>query len=399
MVHHDVVTPLRAPGLPAIAHFDAAAVRAAEFPWAEKAVYLNHASIGPLPESSRAATEDFNRDRAAPLALSDALLTGIFTEARAKIGQLIGADSTEIALASNTSYGLNLAAQMLPLEAGDIVVVPNREFPANVYPWKHLRRKGVELDLAPLTPEGWPDEEYLLDRIQDPRVRVLSVSLVQFSNGYHVDLARLSAATRATGTYLVVDAIQGVGQVPLDVRHTPVDILACGAQKWLLAPWGTGFLYVRKELVTRLIPPFAGWTAFEGMDDYSNLVCYDDRFLSDARRFELITLPYQDFVGMLRSLDLLLSLGIGSIAAHLRGLHEPVLEWASRSGAKVTSPTDRCGSGILCVVPRKMDRSLDALRGAGVAFSLREGAIRLSPHCYNTMNDMERVVDLLNRAE
>ena len=166
------------------------------------------------------------------------------------------------------------------------------------------------MELVPTTPDGWPDEARLLERLADPRVRVLAVSLVQFSNGYLADLAALSAATRRTGAYLVVDAIQGVGQVPLDLSRVEVDVLACGAQKWLLSPWGSGFVYVRRELISRLSPPVTGWMAFEGTDDFTRLTSYHDTLRGDARRFELITLPYQDFAGMNASLGLIHELGV-----------------------------------------------------------------------------------------
>ena len=165
-------------------------------------------------------------------------------------------------------------------------------------------------------------------------MRALAVSLVQFSNGYRVDLAALSAATRRTGAYLVVDAIQAVGQLPVDLRETPVDILACGGQKWLLSPWGSGFVYVRRELIRELSPPVTGWMAFEGTDDFTRLTSYSDTLRADARRFELITLPYQDFAGLNASLGLLLELGVERIQAHLQRLHEPVLAWASRTGTR-----------------------------------------------------------------
>ena len=186
--------------------------------------------------------------------------------------------------------------------------------------------------------DGWPDESHLLERLQDPRVRVLAISLVQFSNGYTVDLARLSAATRASGTYLVVDAIQGVGQVPLDLRETPVDVLACGAQKWLLSPWGSGFVYVRRDLIRDLRPAVTGWMAFEGTDDFTRLTQYDDTLRGDARRFELITLPYQDFAGMNASLRLLLSRSASRLSPSISSsLQAPVLEWAART---------RCTGGL-----------------------------------------------------
>src|SRR5215212_7461450 len=323
------------PATHVIPEYDVAGLRQREFPWTAETVYLNHASVGPLPERTRTALEAFNRKRAAPFQLPDRELMQTLAESRRLAAQLINAHPEEIALTINTGFGLSLAARALPLRSGDIVLASDREFPANVYPWLLLKDLGVTLELAPTTTEGWPDEEYLLERLTDPRVRVLAVSLVQFSNWYTIDLARLSAATRASGTYLVVDAIQGVGQVPVDVQSTPVDVLACGAQKWLLSPWGSGFVYVRRDLIRELRPTITGWMAFEGTDDFSRLTQYNDTLRGDARRFELITLPYQDFAGMNASLRLLLELGIPRIRQHLHRLHQPVLAWAARSGARI----------------------------------------------------------------
>jgi cysteine desulfurase/selenocysteine lyase len=371
------------------------ALRAAEFAALDGAIYLNSASIGPLPERTRSAVERFNRRRAAPQMLPDPELFAIFAESRRLIARLVNASTEEIALATNTSYGLNVAAQSLPLERGDIVVVSDREFPANVYPWLHLRERGIEVELAPVTAQGWPDEAYLVERAAHPRVRAIAVSLVQFSNGYAVDLARLSEAARAGGAWLVVDAIQGIGQVPVDLTRTPVDVLSCGGQKWLLSPWGSGFTYVRRELIPLLTPPLAGWMAFEGTDDFSRLTEYGTRYRDDARRFEMITLPFQDFVGLNESLGLILEAGVERIAAHARACQEPVLEWAARSGARITSPTGAHASAILCVGPADPAGTHAALQAAGVFTSLREGSIRLSPHLFNTVDQMERVAELL----
>jgi selenocysteine lyase/cysteine desulfurase len=372
-----------------------ASLRAREFPWTDETTYLNNASIGPLPERTRKTLEEFNRKRAAPHMLPDREIFLSMAESRRLAAQLVGAQPEEIALSINTGFGLSLAARALPLQAGDIVLASHREFPANIYPWMLLKDIGVTLELVPTTPEGWPDESHLLERLGDPRVRVLAVSLVQFSNGYTVDLARLSAATRASGTYLVVDAIQGVGQLPLDLRKTPVDVLACGAQKWLLSPWGSGFVYVRRDLIRELNPSITGWMAFEGTDDFSRLTQYNDTLRGDARRFELITLPYQDFAGMNASVGLILELGVERIAGHLRTLHAPVMAWAERSGARVVSPRGAHGSGILCVAPPNVGEAFRALKAARVICSMREGAIRLSPHVYNTLGEMERVVSVL----
>jgi cysteine desulfurase / selenocysteine lyase len=388
------LTADRSPG------YDLTSLRAAEFPWTGDTIYLNHASVGPLPERTRLALDAFNRRRAAPFQLPDRDLFTTMSRSRRLAADLVGAVPEEIALTINTGYGLSMAARALPLRRGDIVLASDREFPANVYPWMLLKDIGVTLELASTTSEGWPDEDHLVERLADPRVRVLAVSLVQFSNGYVVDLARLSAATRASGTYLVVDAIQGVGQIPVDVRATPVDILACGAQKWLLSPWGSGFVYVRRDLIAGLRPAVTGWMAFEGTDDFTRLTHYDDTLRGDARRFELITLPYQDFAGMNESLELLLGLDIRHIQRHLQTLHAPLFDWAARSGARVVSPPSGShASGIICVAPANVGGAFRALKAAHIICSMREGAIRLSPHAYNTIDEMERVVTALENAD
>lgn len=372
-------------------------IREAEFPRAADKVWLDAASIGPLPASTLAAVEEFNRARAGPHAFAGVDLFAIFARARQLVARLIGAAPDEIALTTNTSYGLNLAARMLPLEPGDVVLVPDGEFPANVYPWLKLDDRGVRLERVPLTTEGWPDEERILGRLEDPRVRVLAISLVQFHTGYRADLLRLGERCRATGTVLVVDAIQGIGVVPFDLRDTPVDLLACGAQKWLLSPWGSGFLYVNRAWHERLHPPFAGWSAFEGTDDLTRLLRYDERWRPDARRFELITLPFQDFVGLNASLEFLLSLGPETVGRHVRACHEPVLAWAARRGVRVVSPTDHRGSGILSLELPDPRGVMKRLRGEGMYGGVREGLVRFSPHVYTSVGDMERVADALDR--
>lgn len=373
------------------------ALREAEFPWARDRIYLNHASTGPLPERTRRALHAFTDDRAA-FRIPDPELQAMLAGARLRAARLINAEVGEIALATNTSFGLNLAARMLPFQAGDLVIASQQEFPANVFPWQQLGDRGVTLELLPLTRQGWPDEALMVERMRDPRVRALAVSHVQFHTGYAVDLDTLGAAARASGTWLVVDAIQALGHVPFDVRRTPVDILACGAQKWLLSPWGSGFFYVRRELVPRLESPFAGWSAFEGTDNFTTLCDYSGGWREDARRFELVTLPFQDLLGMSHALDLLEELGIDRIAAHLDAIAGPVREWAMRHGVRIVSPVGPRSAGMLCLAAEEVPDALPALREAGVTVTIREGALRFSPHCYNTVEELERVAEILERA-
>lgn len=342
--------------------------------------YCNMASIGPMPERAVRALTECNRDRAAPGSWTMERLNGILQRARVLSAELIGAEADEIALMPNTTTGLNVAARALPLGTGDVVLTFDREFPSNVYPWLARAAEGIVLERIPCTAEGWPDEARLHQRLLAPEVKAVCVSLTQFSNGYTIDLAALSRATRSLDKWLIVDAIQGCGQLPIDVRATPVDFLACGAQKWLLGPWGTGFLYVRRELITRFPPTFAGWAAFQGTDDYSQLTGYDPRPWDDARRYEVITLPVQDFAAMNAALELILEVGVARIGARLQELHAPWLRWAEQIGGTITSPRGARGSGILCVrPPGDVMAVYHDLTAQGVVCSVREGSVRLSP--------------------
>ena len=371
-------------------------LRETEFPWTTDTTYFNNASIGPLPERSQVVIDQLNAEKKTPYLVDDRRLFAGLAETRNTVAQLINADTDEIGLTTSTTLGLNIAAQALPLRAGEIVLLPDREFPANVYPWNQLESRGVVVELAPPTSEGWPDEEYLCERVTDPKVRALAISFVQFSNGYRANIARLGEACRANDCYFVVDGIQGIGQVALDVMATPVDLMACGGQKWLLSPFGSGFLYVRRALLEQLEPTFVGWLAFEGTDDFSRLTDYDYTLRADARRFEVNTPPFQDLICMNESVKLLLEFGIESIEEWLREVRRPLLEAAQAGRIRVVSPLDaEHSSGILCVAPTKLAECRRKLESESVILALREGALRLSPHCYNTPDEMEKAVAIL----
>lgn len=372
-------------------------VRETEFPWTRDRIYLNSAGTGPLPERTRRVADEWNRRRQTPDAISDQELFDTQASSRRLSAALIGAHPDEIACATNTSFGINIAAHGLRFERGDTVLFSQNEFPANAYPWLALRQRGVNVEMVPVTAAGWPDEEAILRRLESTRVRLVAVSFVQSSTGYTVDLARLSAATRATGTVLVVDAIQGVGTVPLDVGQIEIDVLACGAQKWLLSPWGTGFVYIRRAMIDQIESPMTGWMAYEGTEDFTRLTNYSDTLHNDARRFEVVTLPYHDFAAMNVSLALMLDIGIPAIAEHIALCHAPVLAWAESRSVRVTSPRDHHGSALLCIAPPDPAASLAALRAGGVYCTMREGSLRLSPHLFNSVGEMERAVQILDQ--
>jgi cysteine desulfurase/selenocysteine lyase len=382
--------------------FDVDALREREFPWAARreAIYLNNASTGPLPERTLVALREFDARRAAPYRLSDDLQFATLARGRDLIARLIGADTEEIGLAVNTSYGINVAAFGLPLGPGDVVLTPDREFPANVYPWMQLARKrGVVYRRLP-TCDGAVDEDALRRELEDPAVRAVSISWVGFASGYTVDLEAIGRACRARGAFFIVDAIQGLGPLTLDVRASHIDILACGAQKWLLSPWGTGFVYVRRELIADVEPSAVSWMAVKGSDDFRRLVDYDLTWRDDARRFEFVTLPFQDFAGMNASLELIHELGPRAIADHVAVLADVIVLWAaSQPNVELITPSvPRHRAGIVALRMPNAAAVSASLSAAGVSHSLREGAIRLAPHFYNTREEVRRALQVIELA-
>ena len=376
---------------------DIGAIRAREFPWADAGTaYLNHASTGPLPVRTVDAVNAFTTRRGQPWTIPDSELFQTLATARARCARLIGAKPSEIALQTNTSYGINVAARALPFESGDVILTFDREFPANIYPWMALESRGVSLRRIPCRGEI-PDEEALMAALDFDRVRCVAVSWVQFSSGYRVDLERIGTACRERDIWFVVDAIQGLGALPLDVRRVPIDIMACGAQKWLLGPWGSGFVYVREELARTLEPSAVGWLAVRSSDDFARLVDYDMTWHDDARRFEVVTMPFQDIAGFIASLDLFEEVGPARIASRVEALADRIISRAESSpDLTLVSPSARAQrAGVLSVRPRDVAAASRRLLDARVIHSVREGAIRLAPHFYNTDAEIDRAMDAL----
>ncbi|MEO8335434.1 MAG: aminotransferase class V-fold PLP-dependent enzyme [bacterium] len=371
-------------------------LRRDEFPWmcSGDTVYMNAASTGPLPQRSVDAQVDFTRRRATPHLVGFDDQFGALARCRALVAEMVNASPTEIGLAINTGTGLNLAAWGLPLGAGDEVVVPDAEFPANRYPWMAAAEaRGFGLHVVPLC-DGILDNDALLAALDRPNVKALSVSWVGFSNGAVADLDRLGSACRDRGIYFVVDGIQGLGAFTLDLEKTPVDIFACGAQKWLLGPWGSGFTYVRRGVMEAITPQPVSWMAVRGSDDFSKLIDYDLTWRNDARRFEQVTLPYQDFAGMAASLELLREIGPQTMSEHILRCAHALLVGARERGVALVTPLDS-HAGTASVRPSDATATSARLDAAGVIHSVREGTIRLAPHCYTNESDIQRTVNAL----
>ncbi|HEX2207013.1 MAG TPA: aminotransferase class V-fold PLP-dependent enzyme [Longimicrobium sp.] len=374
------------------------ALREREFPSVARAPWLNAASMGPLPERSRRVMEEYNRRRSDVGSMRGADFEPVLARCRRAAARLTGADEDEIAILPNTSYGINLAAQCLPLEHGRRVVLSDREFPANVYPWMALERlRGTRVDVLPADARGNPDEARMLEEVARGDVGVLAVSAVQFTDGWVADLEALGRACRAHGTWFVVDGIQAVGQMPVDVRAWNVDVLATGGHKWLCGPFGTGFTYVRREIIERMEPHLIGWTSMTASADLERVLDYEYAFVEGARRFEVATQPWQDYAGLGESLELLIEADPSRIREHVLGLIDRLARWLEARGMEIASdmrPERR--SGIFSFRPANLAEAYRLLSRAGVGCVVREGAVRLAPHLYNQPEDIDTVLDVLD---
>ncbi len=374
-------------------------LRAREYAWMDDvaSMYLNAASVGPMPAAAVAVANEWSALRQQPQRISVPRMQEAAATARAQFAALIGARAEEIALMPNTTYGLNLAARALPLRPGSILTFDG-EFPSCVYPFQALGSRGVTLDLIPRQ-NGLPDEDALVAAIeQRSDVVAVVVSWVQFATGYVADLARIGAACRAKGVFFIVDGIQGCGVRPIDVHALPIDVFASGAQKWQLSPWGTGFVYIRPDLITSLEPHDVGWACMKSSTDYTRLTDYEFDFFDDARRFEVVTIAYHDFAVANAATALLLEAGVAQVAQHLEELGDIVVDWAqSRPDVQLVTPAEPARrAGVLSFTPIDLDGMHARLREGGVVHTVREGAIRLSPHMYNTADEIRRVLALLD---
>lgn len=380
--------------------YDVEQLRAREFPWAANgtANFLDHASTGPLPQRAREKQQEWILTRAEPHRLSPDMLFPVFLNAREGLARLINAPASSIALMTNTSHGINLAARTLPIAKGDVILGSHGEFPANVYPWFAIAKaKGAEYRLMPMDGD-YPDEAAILQAIErDPKVKVVALSWTSFWSGYTIDLARIGAACKARGIYFVVDAIQGLGPRTLDVATLHIDILAAGCQKWLMSPWGTGFAYVRPGLVQELEPAEVGWMSQATAGDFSKFLDYDPTWASDARRFEVITLDFVSFAAMTESIRLFLELGPAAVEAHVKALADRAVVFAEGNPhVALVTPTDPARrAGLLAFRTADAQASSARLKAAKVAHAVREGCVRLAPHFYNTAAEIDAALAAL----
>lgn len=363
------------------------------FPVSSTDIYLNHAAVSPLSTKVVQATERI-------LQMRSSGEIEVFHESVEKkkslkksLAHLIDGEPDNIAIIGNTSEGFNWLAQGLEWEKGDRVLLVENEFPANIYPFLNLEQKGVIIDFVPVR-DGFIYLEEIKNKIL-PETKLLSISFVEFLNGFRNQLTEISALCKKSNVLLSVDGIQGIGAMPLSVRESGIDFLSNGGHKWLMGPQGCGFMYISPHLFERLKPAFVGWLSVK---DSWNFFDYQLDFLDNARRFEIATSNILGIYGLEASVDLLLEAGIPNIQKHLFALGNQLIAKLSALDFKyIGSDNPKERSGIYSFACKNETAIFEHLQKNKVHISLRNGVLRFSPHFYNTTEEIDQVIKIINR--
>jgi cysteine desulfurase/selenocysteine lyase len=358
------------------------------FPVTRRCVYLNHASNGPLALSVAQAMNEYvercSLHGEVPYSEAEA---GV-EEARALAAQLLGARREEMAFVKNASAGAIIAIGSIEWQHGDNVVLMRDAFPVNVYPFNYLlphveKRYVTSTELA----KG-PDCVF---RLVDRHTRAIAIDWVHFLSGVRVDMTAIASFCRTRAIHILVDAMQGLGAVDQSFGDLGVDFVFAGGGKWLLGPQGSGILYVNAAILPKLKPANLGWLSAQ-WNDFNDI--YTPKPLKPgASRFEEGTKNYIGIYGLRESLRILLDAGMGEVTARVRMLVQLLRQRLEKKGFEVITPADpQRHAGIIAASRPGMDTSaLHArLKQQGFVCSLRENRLRVSPHFYNTEEEVER---------
>lgn len=366
-------------------------------PSAGKWAYFDHAAVAPLSLPAKAALANWADDVAANGVVEWPQWAAQLENVRRRGAELLHADPGEIALIHSTTEGINLVAEGFGWQAGDNVVAPANEFPSNLYPWMNLESRGVELRRVPVT--NGRVEIGDLARACDDRTRIVTASWVGYASGWRLDVDALVEMAHRRGALVFLDAIQGLGVFPLDVRQTPIDFLSADGHKWLLGPEGAGLFYVKKEHLDRLRPLGIGWNSVVQSHDYTHI---ELALKPAARRYEGGTYNMPGLLALGASLELLASFPVAEIAARVLSLTDALCARLSAAGAVVSSCREKAhASGIVSFElpgenPAEVRRRC---REQQVVLSCREGRLRVSPHAYNNDDDLDRLIEALTAGK
>lgn len=358
-------------------------------------MYLNHAAAGVLPRRTRDVVIELVEGQARAGVLGFARVEANLKQYRERVGAFVGARGDEIAFLRNTGDGANTIARGLPWAEGDEIVLCDNEFGANAYPWLALREAGVAIRFVATGHERLTPD--VLTRMVTPRTRLVALSWVSFEDGYRHELASLAQIAHAHGALFCVDAIQGLGAFPLDVRADGIDALYAGGAKWLLALPGVSFLYVSPDLRERLTVRWRGW---RDVADMWNFFDYEQALAPNAARYEGGTVNFLGIAALDASIELLARAGTKRIGAHVLALTDRLVDALRSRGARIsTLRGPGISSGIVTFNLPNMDPVATgrALGKGGFVTTYRPSGIRVSPHGYNTVEEIDAFVEALSR--
>jgi selenocysteine lyase/cysteine desulfurase len=359
----------------------------------EGVIYLNHAAAGVLPTATRDAIVGIVDGQARAGVLGFIPVEANLARSRERVGAFIGAGGDEIAFLRNTSDGANAIARGLTWQPGDEIVLCDNEFGSNALPWLALRELGVAVRFihAPqqrMTPD-------VLARTMSARTRLVAVSWVSFADGYRHDPAALAEVAQARGALFCVDAIQGLGAFPLDVKASGIDALYAGGAKWLLALPGVSLLYVERSLQERLAVRCPGWRS---VADIWNFLDYEQAPAPSARRYEGGTQNFLGIAALETSIGVIEETGVSRIAEHVLALTDELVEGLRSRGCDLsTERGEGISSGIVTFLPSGRDpvELGRELGRAGFVTTFRATGIRVSPHGYNTHEEIGALLEAL----
>lgn len=365
----------------------------AEFPIVGRQIYLNHAGVSPLPHRAAEMMRAYTREAEEEAGTAWPAWARRMKTTRAEAAKLLGSHSDEIAFVKSTTAGLNAVAMGLAWKAGDVIVVEENTFPANWHPWKFAEAAGAKLWVWPERNHGY-DLAELEARLRQGGVRLIAATSANYATGWRQDLAAIGRLCRAHDALFCVDAIQTLGVFPTNVEELAIDFLSADSHKWLLGPEGAGLMYVRRERLALFSDAGIGWLGRENHHLYHRLDLPPD---PTARRFEEGAPNVAGFTAMGASLELLNGLGADRIAAHNRALCAVLEDGLVANGWILISPHGGPNASSI-VSATNPTVNLDTLtaklwREEKIFAAARRGFLRLSPHCYQTAQEMATVVE------
>jgi len=370
-----------------------------QFPRHSGRTYLNAASVALMPRAAEEAIVEWQRDvaRNGTVNFGENPEETVFQGLHESAARLFGATPDDIAVAASFSELLGSLAWALAPASDTNVVGTEVGFPSTLYPWVRVaRRTGCQIRLAP-SRDMRVDPDELVGQI-DEHTAVVCVSHVEFGSGQRFDLKQLAAAAHAHDALFVVDATQSAGAIPIDVRQDDIDVLITAGYKWLCGPFGAAVMVLAPHLHTRFDPGLVGFRSHQKLWDLAPVRM---ELPETARRFEYGTMGYGNAIGLARSMDTLMEVGVERIAAHNLDLATQLIDGLEARGADILSPQagDERTSIVSMRLPDTDSGKVAAqLNASGVVVSGRNDFVRFSPHLYNTAEDIARALDELDRC-